>query len=262
MAISLQSLTAPTLRPVICTLVGEGGMGKTSLAASFPAPVFIRTEDGTASLAGRSDVALFPVATTSQEIMEAMTALATEKHQFKTLVLDSITQLNTLIEQEVIQADPKKPKSINQALGGYGAGLSAVAERHRQIREAAGWLSGEKGMNVVFIAHANNETVDPPDQDPYTRYSLRMHHKSVGHYSDNVDLVGFIKLKTFTRGDGDRKKAISDGQRIITCYPIANHISKNRFGITEDLLFEQDTNPLAPFIPALNDAPTQSQNAA
>jgi len=52
MAINLKSLSKPTgQRPIIATLFGEGGMGKTTLAAMFPNPVFIRTEDGT----GQSD---------------------------------------------------------------------------------------------------------------------------------------------------------------------------------------------------------------
>lgn len=252
MAISLQSLTKPTTRPIIGTIVGEGGIGKTSLAATFPKPVFIRTEDGSASLSGRDDVALFPISQTSQDVIDAMRALATEEHDMGTVVLDSITQLNTMIEQEVISSDPEAPKSINQALGGYGAGYGAVAERHRQIREAAGWLSAEKGMHIIFIAHANSETVDPPDSDPYMRYTLRMHHKSVSHYSDNVDLVGFLKLRTFTKGEGERKKAISSGERIVTSYPTANHISKNRFGIKDDLPFEENVNPFTPYIPALH----------
>jgi hypothetical protein len=51
MAINLKSLSKPDgSRPIIATLFGEGGMGKTTLAAMFPKPVFIRTEDGTASL--------------------------------------------------------------------------------------------------------------------------------------------------------------------------------------------------------------------
>lgn len=251
MAISLKSLTKPTSRPVILTLVGEGGIGKTSLAASFPSPVFIRTEDGTQSIAHREDVALFPVANTYQDVLDAMQALAVEEHDFKTLVLDSITQLNVLCEAEVIMNDPKKPKGINQALGGYGNGHAATSDMHRTVRDAASWLMTEKGMNIVFIAHAISETIDPPDQDSYTRYSIRMNPKSVAHYSDNVDLVGFIKLRTFTRGDGDIKKATTTGERIITCHPTASHISKNRFGIKEDLIFAENQNPFIPFITAL-----------
>jgi RecA/RadA recombinase len=140
MAINLKSLSKPTgQRPIIATLFGEGGMGKTTLAAMFPKPVFIRTEDGTASLQGNEDVSLFPLATSSEDVLGAIEALATEKHNYKTVVIDSITQLATMIESEIVAADPKA-KSISQAGGGYGAGYGAASEKHRQIREWAGAL--------------------------------------------------------------------------------------------------------------------------
>ena len=102
MAINLKSLSKPTgQRPVIATLFGEGGMGKTTLAAMFPKPVFIRTEDGTASLQGNENVSMFPVAQTVQDVLDAIEALATQEHDHKTLVLDSITQLATMIESEI-----------------------------------------------------------------------------------------------------------------------------------------------------------------
>ena len=251
MSISLKALSKPVSRPIIATIVGEGGIGKTTMGALFSGPtVFIRTEDGVQTLAGREDVALFPVAKSSSDVLDEIAALRNEDHPFKTVVIDSITQLNTIIEHEIVSTDGKA-KSINQAAGGYGAGYSAAAERHRQIREAIGELSEEKEMNVVFIAHSDVETIDLPDQDPYQRYTIRMHKKSVSHYSDNVDIVAYIKLKTFVRGDSDKKKAISTGERIVTCYPAASHISKNRFGIAEDLQFEVGSNPFAPYIPQL-----------
>jgi hypothetical protein len=247
MAISLASLKSPEKRPVFFTFVAEGGMGKTTLASMFPSPVFIRTEDGTKSIEHRDDVALFPVAKSSREVFEAITALIQEDHSFKTVVLDSITQLNTTIEAEIVKNDGKA-RSINQAAGGYGAGYSAVAMIHQEIREALDVLATMKKMHVVFLAHADSETVDLPDQEAFTRYTIRMHKKSVSHYSDNVDLVGFIKLKTYTTGDGNKKKALSDGQRIITCYPTPSHISKNRFGIDGDIAWDFGKNPFINFL--------------
>ena len=223
-------------------------MGKTTLAAMFPKPVFIRTEDGTASLTGNDNVSLFPLATSTQDVLDAIEVLATEKHEFKTLVIDSITQLATLIEAEIVAADPKA-KSINQAGGGYGAGYGAASEKHRQIRDWAGSLAYETGMNVVFIGHADTETLDLPDMDPYARYCVRMHKKSIPHYTDNVDLVGLIRLKTFTRGDGDKKRAISTGEREILCFPQASSVTKNRFNISQPLPFTFDGgNPFAEFV--------------
>jgi len=249
MAINLKSLSKPTgQRPIIATLFGEGGMGKTTLAAMMPKPVFIRTEDGTASLAGNDNVSLFPLATSTQDVLDAIETLGTEKHEFKTLVIDSITQLATLIEAEIVSADVKA-KSINQAGGGYGAGYGAASERHRTVREYAGGLAYETGMNVVFIGHADTEMMDLPDMDPYARYCVRMHKKSIPHYTDNVDLVGLIRLKTFTRGEGDKKRAISTGEREILCFPQASSVTKNRFNITEPLPFTFDGgNPFQKFV--------------
>jgi hypothetical protein len=77
------------------------------------------------SLVGNDNVSMFPLATSTQDVLDAIEALATEKHEHKTLVIDSITQLATLIESEIVAADPKA-KSINQAGGGYGAGYSTA----------------------------------------------------------------------------------------------------------------------------------------
>ncbi|MBK8974129.1 MAG: ATP-binding protein [Hahellaceae bacterium] len=250
MAFSLSSLTAPETRATHFTLVGEAGLGKTSAAATWPKPVFIRTEDGMAAIAGQ-DVKAFPVCKTVDDVMEQIAVLARESHNFQTLVIDSVTQLNTLIEKEVIESDPKKPKSIAQACGGYGAGYKAMAERHRQIRERCDWLNDKKGMHIVYIAHADVETIDQPDQDSYSRYTLRLHKNSISHYVDNVDCVAYLKLQTYTSGDGNRKKATTTGERIITCYPVPSHVSKNRFGITEDLILEKGVNPFLEFVPSL-----------
>ena len=108
MAINLKSLSKPTgQRPVIATLFGEGGMGKTTLAAMFPKPVFVRTEDGTASLQGNDNVSLFPLAASSKDVFDAIELLETEKHEFNTLKIDSITQLDTMNERGIGAADTK-----------------------------------------------------------------------------------------------------------------------------------------------------------
>jgi len=42
----LSGISKPQDRPVIVTLCGDSGMGKTTLAATFPNPIVIRAEDG------------------------------------------------------------------------------------------------------------------------------------------------------------------------------------------------------------------------
>ena len=67
--------------------------------------------------------------------------------------------------------------------------------------------------------------------------------------TDNVDLVGLIRLKTLIRGgDGDKKRAISTGEREIICHPQASSVTKNRFNVSEPLAFTFDRNPFADFV--------------
>ncbi len=256
----LETISKPIDRAIIATITGDSGIGKTSLAATFPKPVFIRGEDGMQSIPESNRPDAFPLISDVKQLWEQLGALINEKHDFKTVVIDSVTVLERLFTQYVVENDPKQPKSINQALGGYGAGLSAVGAMHQRVRKAAGLLC-DKGINVIFIAHADTTTIELPDESPYTRYDLRLGKKSIAPYTDDVDLVAFLKLETFfTNNEGERKKAKSDGTRIAITYASASNISKNRYGIETDLIVKNGENPFIEFIPALQTKkPTQNK---
>jgi len=245
MAIDLTQLSRPTAgRPMICTLFSEGGMGKTTLAAMFPKPVFIRAEDGTASLDGHPDAMLFPVAKSTADIFEAIEALATGEHDRKTVVLDSITQFEKLAVKEIIDSEPNpKCKNMAAAHGGYGKAFGMLDAKHQELREACDYLATDCGMNVVFIAHATTEELELPDVDKYSRYTIQLHknrqYDCVHHYSNNADMVAFVRLVTNLRGaEGGKKRALSSGEREIICFPVASNISKNRYNITAPIQFD------------------------
>lgn len=251
----LERISKPADRAVIATICGDSGMGKTSLAATFPRPIVIRAEDGLQAIPEKERPDAFPLITKTDDLWEQLTDVITGQHDYKTLIIDSVTALERFFIADVMASDPKNPRSINQALGGYGAGLSAVAMMHQRVRKAAGVINERRGMHVVFVAHAETENIELPDSDPYARYSLRLGKKSVAPYVDDSDIVGFLKLQTYTVGDGERKKAISDGTRILVTYATAANVSKNRYGITSDIPFVRGVNPLAEFVPALSVAP-------
>lgn len=244
----LDTVGKPTERPLIITICGDAGTGKTSLAATFPRPIFIRAEDGMKSIPKDQMPDAFPVLVgdgAESLLFDQMIALLKEDHDYKTLVIDSVTELERIFVDSVMAADGRA-KSINQAMGGYGAGPAAVATKHQRVRRAAGMLAEKRGMNVLFLAHADVETMRLPDADDFQRYSLRLPSKSLPPYVDNVDAVGFVKLVSVVRGaDGERKKAISTGDRELVLHATAANVSKNRFGITEPLEFTAGVNPLA-----------------
>jgi len=247
----LSTVSKPADRPVLITVCGDSGLGKTTLACTFPKPIVIRAEDGLQAISVDRRPDAFPVLTGVDMLWDQLKGLMHEEHQYRTLVVDSVTALERMFTLHVVETDPKKPRSIQQALGGYGAGRDAVAAMHARVRKAAGILAEKRGMNTVFVAHADTSRVEPPDDDAYMRYTLRLHEKSMPAYVDDVDIVGFLKLETFTTGDGDKKKAISDGTRILITHATAANVSKNRYGITEPLTVETGINPLTAYIGAL-----------
>ena len=250
----MDSIETPQDRAVLVTICADSGMGKTSLAATFPKPIFIRAEDGMQSVPRQNRPDAFPVMSGTAMLWDQLKALIHDDHGYQTLVIDSVTALERLFVIEVLAKD-KNANGINQALGGYGAGTSAVGAMHQRVRKAAGLLNSKRGMHVVFIAHSDVEMMKLPDSDDYMRYSLRLPEKSLPPYVDDVDVVGFLKIETYTKGDkGERKKAFSTDQRQLIVHACAANVSKNRFGITEPLEFVAGVNPLAAVIPALGGA--------
>jgi hypothetical protein len=258
----LESIKKPDDRPIICTICGDAGTGKTRLAATFPKPIFIRAEDGMQSIPTAERPDAFPLLTRIPKASDIVTtlfdqliALLKEPHDYQTLVIDSVSALDAIFTAEALERDGRA-KTLAQALGGYGAGVQYVSDQHRRVRKAAGALNERRGMNIVFIAHADVETMRLPDQDDYQRYSLRLPAKSLPPYVDDVDMVGFIKLVSVVRGeDGERKRAISTGDRELVVASSVSNISKNRFGITETLDVPEGQNPLYGLVPGLDAKP-------
>ena len=242
----LSTVSKPAARPPIITVVGEAGTGKSSFAASFPKPIFIRIEDGVSRISRKVEAPdVFPVVGGSDALFDQMMALVKEEHDYSTLVLDSVTKLEEVFTREIIEKDGRA-KTLSTAMGGYGAGYQMLASMHARVRKAAGVLNTQKQMAIVFIAHADLETMRLPDTDDYQRHSLRLNSKSIAPYVDDVDVVGFVRLSAALRGDdGERKKVVSTGDREFVCHATAASVSKNGLGITQSLPFEEGTNPLA-----------------
>lgn len=258
----LQKASKPEAEPFVGTIVGVQGTGKTSLACTFPDVFMIRTQGEKPP----QDIPAHQMPTTLEiesaaELWDALKALLREDHPFKTLAFDTATGLDILFTQDVLAADPNA-RGLNQSHGGYGNGASMVSAMHMRVRKAAEMLRKQKGMHIIFLAHAEIVDVSPPDGDPYSAYSLRLPKKSMAPYLDSVDCVAFLKQDRIVRGAVEAKgergakpgRAISSGDRVLVTYLTPAMASKNRYGITEDLDVVKGQNPLAPWI-GLNTTP-------
>ena len=229
-------------RPMTVTLYGPPGVGKTTAACTwFPKPIVIAVEDGLASL-GDNQPAATPLIQRFEQIEEFIKALGNEDHQYKTLVIDSVTRAARMCETELCQ---REGKGINAVMGGYGAGRNWVSEQLQNMALLCQKLSAYKNMNVVFIGHEGVETITPPDSDPYDRYTLRCHKSYADPFINDCDLVGHLRVQTTVYGADGKKRVRSDGSRTLQLTAHPSTVSKNRFGIKEDVQLTEDQNPLA-----------------
>jgi RecA-family ATPase len=134
-------------------LYGESGVGKTWFSLSFPSPYYIDTEGGADGKqyqrrlkdAGGAYMGPEDGSLDLSCIIQEMQTLATEKHQYKTLVIDSITKVyQTCIANE---AERLGDKDV------FGASKKpAIAQMRRMVN----WCM-KLDMNIWFIAHETSE---------------------------------------------------------------------------------------------------------
>jgi AAA domain-containing protein len=134
-------------------IYGASGVGKTWFTLTFPTPYYIDTEGG-ADLrhyqdrlkeAGGAYLGPKEGALDFQFIIDQIQALATEKHEYQTLVIDSITKLyQTCISNEAERLGEKDA---------FGASKKPAIGAMRRL---VNWI-GRLDMNVLFVAHENAE---------------------------------------------------------------------------------------------------------
>ncbi|WRH62070.1 MAG: ATP-binding protein [Fuscovulum sp.] len=228
MALSLQNLVRKTSdKPPRIIIYGRGKMGKTTLASEFPDPIFIQTEEGE----GNIEVTTFAQEPLKKyaEIEEAIELLLMQDHDFKTVVIDSLTQLEPIIWSEVCRKN--NWNSIEDA--GYGKGYIEADTVWRHFLDGLEELR-RKGMTIVMIAHEQVEQFSDPERDDYSRYKIRLHKRAEAMVRERADVVGFLNMvvnidKTKQGFGKEVVKAKGSGQRTLHLAPKPTFEAGNRY---------------------------------
>lgn len=236
MAISLASLRrGPRHRPPRVVLMAPQGVGKSTWANSAPAPIFVQTEEGLDAI----DVhASFDLARSQQDVLDALGALITEDHEFKTIVLDTADWLETLIHRQIAAQN-----SVDQIEKiPYGKGYKLAVEEWRKVLEGFDLLRNEKEMIVIVLAHVKIKRFEDPTADAYDRYLLDLHESAASLLVEWCDVLGFANhsIATKTTDAGFNKKivrGIGSGERILCLEERPGFIAKNRYGMPPSIQF-------------------------
>lgn len=246
--------------PPRIVVYGTEGIGKSSLAAAAPNPVFLDTENGL----GEIDAAKFPVATAWEDIQGQLKALATEDHDYGTVVVDSIDWLERLVWDRACK--DSGAEYVEKIDGGYGKGYTYVLRYWREFLSSLDLLRAHRGMCCILVAHSKAEKVEDPENPTYSQYAPRLQKWACGLVVEWADAVLFAtrKLRTSSEDTGfNRKRTIAaalgkdGGERILRTVGGPACIAKNRYGIPGDIPLSWDA--LVAAIAASQETGTQSQ---
>ena len=234
MAITLASLRKVRAdQPPRLLIYGPEKMGKTTLAAEFPAPVFLQTERGESG-----DLVLdsFGTLDTFESVVEAIASLAQEEHSFQTVVLDSVSALQKLVWDKVCR--DSNVKTIELAGGGYGKGYIEADNLWLQVLDGLNYLRNERRMAVVLVGHAIIGRFDDPETQSYSRYDIDLHKRAEALLKREVDAILLVKKDVTIKTDDPKRtdsrvRADGGAQRWIYCEGKPAYTAGNRYGMPE-----------------------------
>ncbi|MGU7859879.1 ATP-binding protein [Streptococcus suis] len=214
-------------------IYGPEGIGKSSLAAQFPNPLFIDTEGSTDNM----DVARADKPTSWTMLMNHIAFVKANPTICQTLVIDTIDWAEALALQYICAQHNKS--GIEDF--GWGAGYTYLIEEIGRLLDRLQELV-ELGINVVLTAHAQVKKFTKPDElGGYDRYELKLSNKKTetnvsAKVKEWADMVLFLNYKTFiVTDDKTKKQKAQGGQRVMQTTHSPSWDAKNRHNLPEEL---------------------------
>ena len=216
--------------PHLLLLYGPDGVGKSTFGAQAPNSIFLGPEKGTMNL----DVARFPTPKSWSDVMTALDELGNSKHDYKSLVIDTLDWLEPLCYSHICKT--YEVTNIEKAAGGYGKGYREALNEMVEFRHKLSFLRENKGVNIILLAHSKVVTFEDPTTDHgYSRYELKLQDSANvsirSMWREYVDAVLFCNFETFSKGEGKQARGVTTRDRKMWTERDAGFDAKNRFGL-------------------------------
>lgn len=136
---------------------GKSGTGKTTVASTYPKPILLLDirEEGNDSISDYSDdeIKVLPVEAW-EDIEQAYWMLKSGDHPFKTVVLDTVTQMQDLCLEDILEEE-KRDFATKQTWGTVSGLMKTWLINYRDLTEQ---------MEVVFLAQERVSDTDSEDE--------------------------------------------------------------------------------------------------
>ena len=227
-------------RPPAMVIVGPAGVGKSSLAGNIPKSVVMPFgQEDTWDLLKSSgsvpvDLPVLPPAKTFGDMMGMVEELATEEHEYKFLVIDTISCAERVMHESVCNREFSGDWSEKGFLG-FNRGFEVSLSDWREFINALDSIRDEAGMGVILLGHTKIAPYRNPIGADYDRFTVDLHHKTWSLTHRWCDAVLFFNYWIDVDESGLRAKGKGGHARVIHTQHSAAFDAKNRFGLPPEI---------------------------
>jgi len=214
-------------KPRRVMIYGVGGVGKSTLAASFPKPLFIDLEHGLKNIDTHS------VQVEDYLDFMSMCEELYDDHDYRTIVVDAADQLQQFADAQVaMHAGVSTAKQVD-----WGKGIDEMIHLFNASLSALAALQQQRNVMIVLIAHAEVSQFKDPRLEPYDRYRPRLHKDLIDptvEWCDEVLFMNYVQSqKEVKQSRGKTIKTTATGDRQIYTAEAPAWIAKNRCGMPD-----------------------------
>jgi hypothetical protein len=221
-------------------IYGPGCVGKTSLAALAPHPLFFDFDGGV----NQQHIAILQGVETWQDLRDALHSSIC--HNYETIVLDSVTKVQELCLMYTLKTVPHEKGHFCSSVEGYGYGKG-----YQYVYETFLHLLSDledhsrAGRHVVLVCHSVEDYAPNPAGEDYQRYEPQLQKPpKQGRIRDRVvvwaDHVLFVNFDVYVGKGG---KAVGGTARTIYPTPMATHIAKSRT-LRDSIVYDEGSDLL------------------
>jgi hypothetical protein len=226
-------------------IYGREGIGKTSLAAQMPTPLFLQMkgETGLETLidAGQlTNTPHLPEITTWIDLMDALNWILESDPPYKTLVIDALNGAERLCHEHVCQRDFDGDWS-EKGFMGYMRGYEVALADWRQFLARLDAIRLKHKMTIVVLSHAKVSTFKNPEGPDYDRFQPDVTPKTWSLTHKWADAVLFWNFEAQVAQVQENRKAQTKkgkliGQnRILYTQNAGAYDAKNRLGLPPEI---------------------------
>ena len=188
-------------------IYGASGVGKTTFGTTAPQPLYISAEAGLLSVAEHAPD--YIEVKSMAELNAAYEFLSNEKHDYETVIIDSLTEIQNVVMTKITGPDG------SPGLSDWGVFSTEMAKILRRFRDLP--------MHVVFLA-LENKSEDKDDSGVY--YGPQLYGKLADRAAAFMDFVGRMAFYRQKAEGEDKPKA----KRGICFYASETQTGKDRSG--------------------------------